>query len=548
MAQMGGQPVIILKEGTQRTRGRAAQKNNIAAAKIIAEMVKTTLGPRGMDKILVDSIGDVVVTNDGATILDKMDVEHPAAKMIIEVAKSQDDTVGDGTTTAVILAGELLKRAEELIEQKIHPSTVITGYRRALEIAVENIGKIARPVKLEDRETLKKIVLTSLGSKSLGFATDHLADLAIDAVLRIVEKRDDRLVADKDYIQIVKKIGKSLLESQLVKGVVVDKEVVHAAMPKRVRNARIALINAPFEIEKTEFSAEIRIRDPLKIKEFLDEEAEILKGMVDKVASVGANVVFCQKGIDDMAQFFLAKAGILAVRRVKQSDMEKLARATGARIVTNFEDLSEKDLGKAGLVEERKIGEDKMVFVEECENPKAVSVLLRAGLERQLDEAERALNDAIMNLISLIDNLKFVPGGGATEMALASIIRREAQKYPGREQLAMLAFADTLEMIPRTLAENAGLEPVEILTELRAKHEKGEHSYGIEVFSGKIQDMFNAGVIEPIKVKENALKSSFEAAAMILRIDDVIAAARKKTGEGKKGGGGEEEEETPSFD
>ncbi len=548
MAQMGGQPVIILKEGTQRTRGRAAQKNNIAAAKIIAEMVKTTLGPRGMDKILVDSIGDVVVTNDGATILDKMDVEHPAAKMIIEVAKSQDDTVGDGTTTAVILAGELLKRAEELIEQKIHPSTVITGYRRALEIAVENIGKIARPVKLEDRETLKKIVLTSLGSKSLGFATDHLADLAIDAVLRIVEKRDDRLVADKDYIQIVKKIGKSLLESQLVKGVVVDKEVVHAAMPKRVRNARIALINAPFEIEKTEFSAEIRIRDPLKIKEFLDEEAEILKGMVDKVASVGANVVFCQKGIDDMAQFFLAKAGILAVRRVKQSDMEKLARATGARIVTNFEDLSEKDLGKAGLVEERKIGEDKMVFVEECENPKAVSVLLRAGRERQLDEAERARNDAIMNLSSLIDNLKFVPGGGATEMALASIIRREAQKYPGREQLAMLAFADTLEMIPRTLAENAGLEPVEILTELRAKHEKGEHSYGIEVFSGKIQDMFNAGVIEPIKVKENALKSSFEAAAMILRIDDVIAAARKKTGEGKKGGGGEEEEETPSFD
>ena len=547
MAQMGGQPVIILKEGTQRTRGRTAQKNNIAAAKIIAEMVKTTLGPRGMDKILVDSIGDVVVTNDGATILDKMDVEHPAAKMIIEVAKSQDDTVGDGTTTAVILAGELLKRAEELIEQKIHPSTVITGYRRALEIALENIGTIGKPVKLDDRETLKKIVMTSLGSKSLGFATEHLADLAIDAVLRIVEKRDDKLVADKDYIQIVKKIGKSLLESQLVKGVVVDKEVVHAAMPKRVKNARIALLNAPFEIEKTEFSAEIRIRDPLKIKEFLDEEAEILKGMVDKVASIGANVVFCQKGIDDLAQFFLAKAGILAVRRVKQSDMEKLARATGARIVTNFEDLSEKDLGKAGLVEERKIGEDKMVFVEECENPKAVSILLRAGLERQLDEAERALNDAIMNMVSLIDNLKFVPGGGATELALASIIRKEAQKYPGKEQLAMLAFAETLEMIPRTLAENAGLEPVEILTELRARHEKGEHSYGVEVFSGKVQDMFQASVIEPIKVKENALKSSFEAAAMILRIDDVIAAARKRGGEEKKGGG-EEEEESTSFD
>jgi len=546
MAQVGGQPVIILKEGTTRTRGRAAQKNNIAAAKIIAEIVKTTLGPKGMDKILVDTIGDVVVTNDGATILDKMDVEHPAAKMLIEVAKTQDDTVGDGTTTAVVLAGELLKRAEELIEQKIHPSMVIAGYRRALEIALKNIERVGKPVKLEDKKALKKIVMTALGSKSLGFATDHIANLAIDAVLGIVEKRDGKLVADKDHIQIVKKIGKSLLESELVKGVIVDKEVVHAGMPKRVQNARIALINAPFEIEKTEFSAEIRIRDPLKIKQFLDEEARILKEMVDKIVGVGANVVFCQKGIDDAAQFFLAKAGILAVRRVKQSDMEKLSKATGARIVTNFEDLTEKDLGKAALVEERKIGEDKMVFVEECENPKAVSILLRAGLERQLDEAERALNDAIMNLISLIDNMKYVPGGGATEEALAMTIRKEASKYPGKEQLAMIAFAETLEMIPRTLAENAGLEPVEILTELRAKHEKGETSYGIEVFSGKVQDMFNVGVIEPIKVKENALKSSFEAAAMILRIDDVIAASRKKEIPEKKSG--EEEETSSSFD
>jgi len=529
-----GQPVLILKEGTSRTRGRTAQRNNIAATKIIAEMVKTTLGPKGMDKILVDSIGDVVVTNDGATILDKMDVEHPAAKMLIEVAKAQDSSVGDGTTTVVILTGELLKRAEELIEQKIHPSTVITGYRRALDIALSALDKVAKSIKLEDKAILKKIVNTSLGSKSLGFAAEHIADLSINAVLSIIEDRDGKPYADKDNIQIIKKMGKSLMESELINGVIVDKEVVHPAMPKRVVNAKIALINAPFEIEKTEFSAEIRIRDPLKIKEFLDEETKILKQMVDKIVQIGANVVFCQKGIDDIAQFFLAKAGVLAVRRVKSSDMEKLAKATGGRIVTNFDDLSEKDLGLAGLVEERKVGEDKMVFVRECKNPKAVSILIRAGLERQLDEAERALNDAIMNLISLIRNMKYVPGGGATEMALASAIKKDAPKYPGREQLAMLAFAESLEMIPRTLAENAGLEPVEILTELRTRHEKEEHGYGIEVISGKVQDMFNAGIIEPIKVKEQVLKSAFEASAMILRIDDVIAATRRSEEKGAK--------------
>ncbi|MCS7132150.1 MAG: TCP-1/cpn60 chaperonin family protein [Aigarchaeota archaeon] len=522
-----GQPVLILKEGTSRTRGRTAQRNNIAAAKIIAEMVKTTLGPKGMDKILVDSIGDVIVTNDGATILDKMDVEHPAAKMLIEVAKAQDSSVGDGTTSVVVLTGELLKRAEDLIEQKIHPSTVITGYRRALDIALQTLEKMAKPIKLDDEATLKKIINTALGSKSLGFATDRIADLAINAVLSVIEERDGKPYVDKDNIQIIKKMGKSLLESELINGVIVDKEVVHPAMPKRVVNAKIALINAPFEIEKTEFSAEIRIRDPLKIKEFLDEETRILKEMVDKVVKVGANIVFCQKGIDDIAQFFLAKAGILAVRRVKASDMEKLAKATGGRIITNFEDLTEKDLGSAGLVEEVKVGEDKMVFVRECKNPKAVSILIRAGLERQLDEAERALNDAIMNMISLIRDLKYVPGGGATEMALASMIRKEAPRYPGKEQLAMLAFAESLEMIPRTLAENAGLEPVEILTELRARHEKGEHGYGVEVISGKVQNMFDAGIIEPIKVKEQVLKSAFEASGMVLRIDDVIAASKK---------------------
>ena len=535
-----GQPVLILKEGTSRSRGRAAQRNNIAAAKIIAEMVRSTLGPRGMDKILVDSIGDVIVTNDGATILDKMDVEHPAAKMLIEVAKAQDNSVGDGTTSAVVLTGELLKRAEELIEQKIHPSTIITGYRRALDIALQKLNEIASPIKLEDKKTLEKIIKTALGSKSLGFATDHIADLAINAVLKIVEERDGKLYADKDNIQIVKKMGKSLLESELVNGVIIDKEVVHPAMPKRVVNAKIALINAPFEIEKTEFSAEIRIRDPAMMKQFLDEETRILKEMVDKVVQVGANVVFCQKGIDDIAQFFLAKAGILAVRRVKSSDMEKLAKATGARIVTNFDDLTEKDLGSAGMVEERKIGEDKMVFVQDCKNPKAVSILIRAGLERQLDEAERALNDAIMNMISLIRDLKCVPGGGASEMAAASAIKRDAPKYPGREQLAMLAFAEALEMIPRTLAENSGLEPVEILTDLRARHEKAQHSYGVEVFSGKVQDMFKAGVIEPIRVKEQVLKSAFEASAMILRIDEVIAASRRKEEKSSKPEGGSE--------
>jgi thermosome len=542
---LSGQPVIILKEGTSRTRGRAAQRNNIAAAKIVAEIVKTTLGPKGMDKILVDSIGDVIVTNDGATILEKMDVEHPAAKMIIEVAKTQDKMVGDGTTTAVVLAGELLRKAEELLDQKIHPSTIITGYRRALQVALKRLEEVARPVSLDDRETLRKIVKTALGSKSLGFATDHIADLAIDAVLSVVRGVNGKRKADKDDVQIVKKIGKSLLESQVVKGIIVDKEVVHPAMPKTVKQAKIALIDAPFEIEKTEFSAEIRIRSPELMKQFLDEEHRILQEMVDKVASVGANVVFCQKGIDDAAQFFLAKRGILAVRRVKRSDMEKLEKATGGRIVTNFEDLEPKDLGYAELVEERKIGEDRMVFVEGCKDPKAVSVLIRAGLERQLDEAERSLNDAVMNVINIVDDNRFVPGGGAVEVELAKAIREEAAKYPGKEQLAMLAFAEALEIIPKALAENAGLDPIDIMTALRNKHAENGIPYGLNLMTGKVDDMFQVGVIEPLKVKVQALKSSFEASAMILRIDDVIAASKKKEEEkkGKKG----EETETPEF-
>ncbi|MEM1991720.1 MAG: thermosome subunit beta [Nitrososphaerota archaeon] len=530
---MTRQPILILKEGTQRTRGRPAQHNNILAAKIIAEMVKSTLGPKGMDKMLVDSLGDVVVTNDGATILKKIDVEHPAAKMIVEVAKAQDETVGDGTTTAVILAGELLKKAEELMEQKIHPSTIISGYRKALDVAYRALQNITLTVDLKDKNTIKNVVKTALSSKSLGYALDHIADLAIESVLSVVKERDGKLVADKDDIQIVKKVGKSLMESELVRGIVIDKEVVHPAMPKRVENAKIALLDTPLEIEKTEFSAEIRIRDPSKIKAFLDEETNILKEMVDKIVSVGANVVVCQKGIDDAAQFFLAKAGILAVRRVKRSDMEKLAKATGGRIVTNIESLTEKDLGRAGLVEERKIGEDRLVFVEKCENPGAVSILIRAGLERQMDEAERALNDAIMNVINLVENNKIVPGGGAAEVEIAKAIRREMGKLTGKEQLAFLAFADAVEVIPRTLAENAGLEPVEIMASLRHAHENNGKSYGINLFAGKVDDMLKLGVLEPLRVKENALKSSLEAAAMILRIDDVVAASRKKFTEKK---------------
>ncbi|MEM1666737.1 MAG: thermosome subunit beta [Nitrososphaerota archaeon] len=530
---MTRQPILILKEGTQRTRGRPAQHNNILAAKIIAEMVKSTLGPKGMDKMLVDSLGDVVVTNDGATILKKIDVEHPAAKMIVEVAKAQDETVGDGTTTAVILAGELLKKAEELMEQKIHPSTIISGYRKALDVAYRALQDITLTVDLKDKNTIKNVVKTALSSKSLGYALDHIADLAIESVLSVVKERDGKLVADKDDIQIVKKVGKSLMESELVRGIVIDKEVVHPAMPKRVENAKIALLDTPLEIEKTEFSAEIRIRDPSKIKAFLDEETNILKEMVDKIVSVGANIVVCQKGIDDAAQFFLAKAGILAVRRVKRSDMEKLAKATGGRIVTNIESLTEKDLGRAGLVEERKIGEDRLVFVEKCENPGAVSILIRAGLERQMDEAERALNDAIMNVINLVENNKIVPGGGAAEVEIAKAIRREMGKLTGKEQLAFLAFADAVEVIPRTLAENAGLEPVEIMASLRHAHENNGKSYGINLFAGKVDDMLKLGVLEPLRVKENALKSSLEAAAMILRIDDVVAASRKKFTEKK---------------
>jgi thermosome len=532
-----GQPVLVLKEGTSRNRGREAQRNNIMAARVIGEVLKTTLGPRGMDKMLIDSLGDITITNDGAAILNEIEVEHPAAKMMVEIAKTQDDMVGDGTTTAVVLAGELLKKAEELLDQNIHPTIVVSGYRKAAQKAVEVINNIAIQVDIKDRATLKKVAITSMASKAVGTARDHLADIAIDAVSQIVEKRGDKMLADIDNIQVIKKTGKSLFESQLVRGLVIDKEVVHPGMPKKVEKAKIALLDSALEIEKTEMSAEIRIRDPNQMKAFLDQENKMLQEMVEKIKASGANVVFCQKGIDDMAQHFLAKDGILATRRVKQSDMEKLARATGGRIVTDLNDLRTEDLGIAGIVEERKLGEDKMVFVEKCKDPRSVAIIIRAGLERMVDEAERAMTDALSVVSDVIENNKIVAGGGAVEVEVAKELRDYATSVGGREQLAIEMFADAIEIIPKTLAENAGLEPIDILVELRSAHEKSDGQYkGVNVFTGKVENMREKGVVEPLVVKEQAVKSATESAAMILRIDDVIAATKPKEGPGKTPG------------
>jgi len=541
-----GQPVLILKEGTQRSRGKEAQRNNIMAARVIGEVLKTTLGPRGMDKMLIDSLGDITITNDGAAILNEIDVEHPAAKMMVEIAKTQDDMVGDGTTTAVVLASELLKKAEELLDQNIHPTILVSGYRKATIKAIEVLGKISVPVDIEDRKTLLKVALTSMGSKAVGSAKEHFAEIAIDAVKQIAEKRGDKMLADIDNIQLVKKTGKSLLETQLISGIIVDKETVHPGMPKKKENAKIALLDSALEIEKTEMSAEIRIRDPTQMKAFLDQETNMLKEMADKIKKSGADVVFCQKGIDDMVQHFLAKDGIIAARRVKESDMEKLARATSGRIVSNLDDLKPKDLGQAGLVEERKIGEDKMIFVEKCKDPHSVAILIRAGLERMVDEAERAMIDALSVVSDVIENNKIVAGGGAVEIEVAKELRKYANKVGGREQLAVEAFADAMEVIPRALAENAGFEPIDVLVDLRSAHDKEDgRNKGINVFTGKVQNSLENGVIDPLIVKEQAIKSAAESASMILRIDDVITSKAPKGGPGGPGGmpGGPEGEE-----
>jgi archaeal chaperonin len=538
-----GQPVLILKEGTTRSRGKEAQRNNIMAARVIGEVLKTTLGPRGMDKMLIDNLGDITITNDGAAILNEIEVEHPAAKMMVEIAKTQDDMVGDGTTTAVVLASELLKKAEELLDQNIHPTILVAGYRKALQKAMETVAKVSVPVDIKDTKTLLKVALTTMSSKAVGTAREHLAQIAIDAVSQIAEQRGDKMIADIDNIQMIKKTGKSLLETQLIQGIIVDKEIVHPGMPRKKENAKIALLDSALEIEKTEISAEIRIKDPTQMKAFLDQEDDMMLTMSDKIKKSGAQVVFCQKGIDDMVQHYLSKQGIIAARRVKESDMEKLSRATGARIISDLDDLKPADLGIAGMVEERKIGDDKMIFVEKCKDPHSVAILIRAGLERMVDEAERAMTDALSVVSDVIENNKIVAGGGAVEIEVARELRKYATKVGGREQLAVEAFADAVEVIPRTLAENGGLEPIDILVALRSAHEKEDGKYmGINIFTGKIQNSIDNGVIEPAIVKEQALKSAAESANMILRIDDVISSSKPKGGPGGPGGmpGGEE--------
>ena len=535
-----GQPVLILKEGASETRGNEAQRNNLYAARLISELVKTSLGPRGMDKMLVDSLGDVTITNDGATILKEIDVQHPAAKMLVEISKTTDNEVGDGTTSAVVLAGALLDKAEELLNKDVHPTIVVDGYRKAAEKALEILDEMSLKIKPSDKVSLNHIAQTSMQTKLVADNSQDLASIIVDAMLQIAEKTDgESYKVDIDNVKVEKKPGGSTDDTKLIRGIVLDKEVVHSGMPKRVENAKIALVNSALEIEKTEFSAEIRINDPLQMKKFLDEENSMLAAMVEKVESVNANVLICQKGIDDVAQSFLAKKGILAVRRAKESDMTKLARATGGRIVSNLEDLTAKDLGAAQLVEERKIETDKWVFIEGCKNPKAVTILVRGGSQRVVDEAERSMHDAIMVVKDVLEKPAIVAGGGAPEAEISSKLREYASKLSGREQLAVLKFADALEVIPLTLAENAGMDPIDTQVDIRAKHGQGKKWFGINVRTGKVSDMMSDDVVEPVAVKEQIIRASTEAASMILRIDDVIAAGKSKGPAGPPGGMGE---------
>lgn len=534
-AQMGGQPILILSDKTQRTMGKDAQRMNILAARVIAESVKTTLGPRGMDKMLVDSLGDVVVTNDGVTILKEMDVEHPAAKMMVEVAKTQEDEIGDGTTTAVVVAGELLKRAEELLDQDVHPTVVAEGYRLAADKSNEILRNIAIDVSVKDDETLRKVATTAMTGKGAEKAKDYLADIVVNAVKAVAEEEDGKITIDIDHIKVEKKEGGGIEDTELIKGVLIDKERVHSSMPKKVVEAKIALVNSALEVKETEIDAEIRITDPNQLKAFIDEEENMLKGMVENIKNAGANVLFTQKGIDDLAQHYLAKEGIFSVRRVKKSDIEKLSRATGADIVTNIDDLSSDDLGKSGVVEEVKIGDDEMIYVKECKDPKSVSILVRGGTEHIVDEVERAIQDCLGVVPAAIKDKKIVGGGGSSEIEVAKELRKYAKSVGGREQLAIEAFADSMEVIPRALAENAGLDPIDTLVDLRASHEKADGTtMGIDVYNNKVKDMVKNGVIEPLRVKTQAINSASEVAVMILRIDDVIAAS----GLGGKGGGG----------
>ncbi len=521
--QWAGQPIFIMREGSQRSKGREAQSNNIMAAKAVAEAVRTTLGPKGMDKMLVDGMGDVVITNDGATILREMDIEHPAAKMIVEVAKTQDSEVGDGTTTAAVVAGELLKKAEELIEQDVHPTLIASGYRMATEKAAEILSELAKSVTVDDRELLINISGTAMTGKGAEASKDVLSNIAVSAVCSIVDKGDDGNTVEMANIKVEKKTGARMEESELIEGMIIDKERVHTNMPKSIENAKIALLNSPIELKETEVDAEISITSPDQLQSFLDQEEKMLKDLVDKVVNSGANVVFCQKGIDDMAQHFLAKAGIFAIRRIKKSDIEKLARATGASLITNFDEITDSDLGHANLVEERKVGGDNMTFVTGCDNPKAVSILLRGGTEHVLDNIERGLEDALRVVGVAIEDEKLVAGGGSPEVEVALRLQEYAATLSGREQLAVKAFAEALEVVPRTLAENAGLDPIDMLMELRSHHEKGVKTAGLNVYLGEVIDMWEAGVVEPLRVKTQAINAAAESAVMILRIDDIIA-------------------------
>ena len=532
--QFGGQPIFILPEGTLRQTGRDAQSRNIAAAKAVAESVRTTLGPKGMDKMLVNSIGDVTITNDGATILSEMEIDHPAAKRIVEVAKTQEDEVGDGTTTAVVFAGELLKKAEALLEQDIHPTMIIRGFRLAKNKALEIAGTLGEHVDVNDTKTLENIAMTAMTGKGTEAAKESLARLAVEAVRSVAVTVNNRISINKDDIKIEKKHGGSLDDTELIKGIVIDKEIVHPSMPKQIKGAKIALLDVALEVKSTETNAEIRITDPSQLQAFLDQESKMLKDMVNKVTASGCNMVFCQKGIDDLAQHYLAKKGIAASRRVKKSDMEKLAKATGGKIVSTFDELSADDLGYAGFVEERKLAGEEMTFVRECKDPRSVSILVRGSTEHVTDEAKRAMDDAVLGVISAIEVGRVVAGGGAAELELSRKLREFAQSQHGREQLAINAFADAIEVIPRTLAESTGKDPIDLLAELRSHHDKGKANYGIDVLNGVAADMKAMGVIEPLKIKTQAIISATEATDMILRIDDVITA---KSGGGMPGGG-----------
>ena len=531
-----GVPVLILKEGTGRSTGKDAQRNNITAAKIVAETVRTTLGPRGMDKMLVSTIGDVTITNDGATIMKELDVQHPAAKMLVEVSKTQDNEVGDGTTTAVLLSGELLEKAEKLLDKDVHPTVIVDGYKRAAEKAIEILDKLSIPITEKDETILKQVATTSMYSKGIAVAKELFADIAVKAVKQVAEKSDGKVKADIDLIKILKKHGKSLEETELVKGIVIDKELAHAQMPKSITGAKVALLNAKLEVEKTEFDAKININNPDQMHLFIEEEEKMLVDMVSQIEKTGANIVFTEKGIDDVALHYLAKKGIGAVKNVSSGDMEKLSKATGARVVASVKDLGKDALGEAKSIEEVKIGDDKLLYIRDAKNPKAVTIVIRGGTEHVVDEADRSLHDALCVVRNAVEDGKIVAGGGAPEAELAKRLREYAVKVGGREQLAIEAFAESLEAVPTTLAENAGFDPIDVLVEIRSKHEKaGSPWFGIDVFTGDVKDMRKLNVLEPLRVKQQVIKSASEAAGMILRIDDVIASKGVDKGAGAGG-------------